>query len=215
MQITPALLAKNSTELKRQYRHLAGLFDYLQLDICDGRFVSTRTRIRPSCLQDIVRPKDKLEIHLMVKDVSRYIDSWAKEKKVKKIIWHYEALPDRSANLALIKFLKAKKIKAGLAINPKTDLDKIKHLVSLFDTIQIMSVTPGKQNQPFNKQALLKIKQLRKLYPRKNIAVDGGVNNKNIIQIKKAGAGLAAIGSYLQKLDYRGLYEFLERWTNK
>lgn len=215
MKIVPALLARNSTELKKQYKHLAGLFDYLQLDICDGRFVSTRTRIRPSCLKNILKPKDKLEIHLMVSDVPRYIDSWAKEKRVKKIIWHYEALPDKEANICLVKYLKTKKIKSGLAINPATRLDKIKNLISIFDTIQIMSVTPGKQNQLFKSQALAKIKKFHRLYPTKNIAVDGGINNKNIAKIKKAAINTAAIGGYLQKLNYKGLYEFLERWTNK
>ena len=62
-----------------------------------------------------------------------------------------------------------------------------------------MGVTPGKQGQKFQSKILTKIKALHKKYPRLNIAVDGGVSDKNIKQIKKAGANLIAVGSYLQK----------------
>jgi len=86
-----------------------------------------------------------------------------------------------------------------LAINPETKLKNIKELIKTFHTIQIMGVKPGKMGQKFQTKVLNKIIKLKKDYPKINIEIDGGVNNKNINKIKTAGANLIAIGSYLQK----------------
>jgi len=72
-------------------------------------------------------------------------------------------------------------------------------IIKYFDTIQVMGVTPGKQGQKFQPKVLKKIKGLHQKYPKLNIAIDGGVNEKNFSAIKKAGANIIGLGSYLQK----------------
>ena len=62
-----------------------------------------------------------------------------------------------------------------------------------------MGVNPGKQGQKFQKKTIGKIKKLRKRFPKLNIEVDGGVNDKNFNTITKAGANLIILGSYLQE----------------
>ncbi len=197
-KIIPAILAKNEKEFKKQWLHIIDNFKYIQIDIMDGEFVPYKTNINPYKVKDIIKDND-LEIHLMVNGISKYITTWSKFKNVKKIIWHYEANTDIEQIKKFNKFLKNKKIKPVLAINPETKIDVIKEIIKYFDTIQIMGVKPGKMGQKFQNKIFNKIKKIRKEYPRLNIEIDGGVNNKNINKIKNAGANLIAIGSYLQK----------------
>jgi ribulose-phosphate 3-epimerase len=197
-KIIPAILASNKIQFTKQWHQVARYFSYVQIDIMDGIFVKTKNDIIPQSIKALSR-QHKLEIHLMTKDVPKYINKWLELKNIKKIIWHYEADKNIKNILDLNKYLKSQKIQTGLAINPNTSLAKIKNIIPDFHTIQIMGVTPGKQGQRFQSKVLTKIKALHKKYSKTNIAIDGGVTDRNIKQIKKAGANLIAVGSYLQK----------------
>ncbi|PWB38371.1 MAG: hypothetical protein C3F02_04330 [Parcubacteria group bacterium] len=198
IKIIPAVLAKNGTDFKKRWQKIAPYFKYVQIDIMDGYLVPIKNNIRPSCVRPLAQ-NHRLEIHLMVKGVSARILPWLKLKNVRQIIWHYEAESDERSQICLAQYLHQKKVKVGLAINPETPVNKIKKIVKYFDAVQIMGVIPGREKQAFQKSVLTKIKSLRRLYPRLNIIVDGGVNEKTALTIKKAGASALAIGSYLQK----------------
>ncbi len=198
VKIIPAILASNKTQFTKQWHQVAKHFSYIQIDIMDGVFVKTKNDISPQSIKNLTR-RHKLEIHLMVKDVPKYINKWLELRNIKKIIWHYEADKNINNILDINKYLKTQKIQTALSINPNTSLAKIKNIIPEFHTIQIMGVTPGKQGQKFQSKVLAKIKALHKKYSKINIAVDGGINDQNIKQIKKAGANLISIGSYLQK----------------
>jgi ribulose-phosphate 3-epimerase len=183
-------------EFKIQWQKIASDFSYVQIDIMDGQLVKIKNDIKPDTIKNLTK-KHQLEIHLMVKDVKKYLTAWSKLKNVKKIIWHYEAgVKDIEQNL---KLLKKKNIKAGLAINPQTKLNKIYPLIKYFSTILLLGVIPGKMGQKFQTATINKIKTLHQKYPRLNIEVDGGINNKNFAKIKIAGANFIVLGSYLQK----------------
>ena len=198
IQFIPAILADHLDDFKRQWSKIAKHFELFQIDIMDGEFVAPHNNLNPRKIKKIVK-QQPLEIHLMVQDINTYIGQWSTFKNVKKIIWHYQALPDEETIIQAARWLKKQKIKAGLAINPEVPLKKILPLVKKFDTILIMGVKPGKQGQKFQKKVLGKIKKLRKKFPNLNIEIDGGVNEKNIKAITKAGANLIILGSYLQQ----------------
>lgn len=198
MKIIPAILATNKNDLKKEWQKVAPHFDHLQIDIMDGHFVSSKNNFKPTDLKNLSK-RHTLEMHLMVKDLAKYIELWSNVKNVKKIIWHYEAETDSLAIVCLNDYLKKKKIKTGLCLNPETPLSKISKIAKYFDTIQIMGVKPGDQGRPFHPSAIAKIKKLKNSFPKQKIAVDGGINAKNFSKIKKAGADIVIIGSYLQK----------------
>ena len=64
-----------------------------------------------------------------------------------------------------------------------------------------MTVNPGRYGSKFLPQTLRKIKQLKKINPRLNIGVDGGINNKTIKKASNVGASIFISGSYIQKSD--------------
>jgi len=197
IKIIPAILAGNKAEFIKQWKKVSPYFKSAQIDIMDGQFVKTKNSITPDSIKYLTR-KHSLEIHLMVYGVSKYITRWAKLKNVKKIIWHYEANKNIKRIGAINNYLVKKKIKTGLAINPNTSLANIKNIIPLFDTIQIMGVTPGQQGQRFQAKVITKIKALRYKFPNINIEVDGGVSDKTFKTLTRAGANILSIGSYLQ-----------------
>ena len=198
IKIIPSLLAPNKAEFIKQFKKVSPYFKHLQIDIMDGRLVKTKNTLAPQAIKNLTR-RHQLEIHLMVKDVPHYINSWLKLKNVQKIIWHYEADKNIRHIMFLNKYLKAHKIKTGLAINPSTSLAKIKNIIADFDTIQLMAVTPGRQGQKFETKIIPKIKALRYKFPQINIEIDGGVNNQTFRPLKRAGASIVCPGAYFQK----------------
>jgi ribulose-phosphate 3-epimerase len=197
MKIVPAILAKNKKEFLKQWQIVASFFSYLQIDIMDGAFVKNKNNLKPSDIKNITAQHD-LEIHLMVNDVSKYVTLWEGLTNVKKIIWHYEALQDTETILCLSEYLKKKKIKTGLAINPETHLSQINKVAKYFDTIQIMGVNPGAQGKTFHTSSINKIKAIKKKYSKQKIAIDGGVDAKNFMALKTAGVDIVILGHYLQ-----------------
>lgn len=200
IQILPSILAYNVEQFKQQWQKVAKNFSSFQIDILDTDFVDSKNNLNPRQIKKIVKTAD-LEIHLMARDINNYLGPWANFKNTKKIIWHYEATQDLEDINTALRWLKRNKVKAGLAINPKTKLKFILPLVKKFDTILIMGVEPGQMGQAFNKKVLSKIKKLRKKFPDLNIEIDGGVNEKNYQKIIKAGANLIVMGKYLQTAE--------------
>lgn len=198
MKIIASVLAKNKRDFLKEWNKVAVDFKNIQIDIMDGHFVSTRSTIKPVEVKKLSK-RHELEIHLMVNDVPKYINLWEALPNVKKIIWHYEATTDHDALLCLNDYLKKQKIKTGLCLNPETPLSKINKVAKYFDTIQIMGVKPGDQGRPFHPGTIAKIEKLKNNFPKQKIAIDGGVNDKNFSKIKKAGADIVVMGSYLQK----------------
>jgi len=190
-EVIPSLIAKNQKELNERFSKIKSQFRIFQLDVMDGKFVKNK-----SLMFNFKLPKGKFkyEAHLMVKNPKVWIiKNW---KKADTIIFHIESTNDSKY---LIKLIKSKKRKVGIAINPKTNVKKIIPFLNSIDMVLIMTVIPGKYGSKFLPNVLKKVKEIRKLKPKLNIEVDGGINNKTIARAKKAGANRFILGSYLQK----------------
>lgn len=190
-KIIPSLIAKSQKELNKRFKKVKDISKNFQLDIMDGKFVKNKSL---NFNFKIPKGKNKYEAHLMIKNPEKWISKNA--KKVNIIIFHVESTknPDK-----LISFIKSKRKKVGVAINPKTPLSKITRFLSRVELVLIMTVNPGKYGSKFLPETLKKVKQLRKLKPKLSIEVDGGINNKTISRTKVAGANRFVVGSYLQE----------------
>ena len=191
-QIIPSIIAKNQKELNERFEKVKSLSNVFHLDIMDGKFVKNR-----SLMFDFKIPKNKNYIaHLMVENPENWINkNW---RKADTIIFHFEATKNPGSVISLIK---SKKRKVGIAINPKTQVNKIGAYLKYVNIILIMTVNPGRYGAKFLPNILKKVKQLRKLKKSLDIRVDGGINPGTIRSASRAGADSFIVGSYFQKAD--------------
>lgn len=170
--------------------------DFLHLDIMDGIFVPNKTWTL-SEMKNIINGHTKpLDVHLMVKDVYHYIDKFAKLNPY-MITFHYEAVEDP---YLVIDYIKSYGIKAGISIKPETEIVELEDLLDYVDLVLIMSVEPGMGGQKFIPETLDKIKYLKNKKKCYNylIEVDGGINDKNIKDLK---CDIAVVGSFITNSD--------------
>ena len=166
--------------------------DYIHLDIMDNEFVNNETLDFNTLRNYFYNNKKKLDIHLMVNNVKLYTDIYSLLKP-EYITFHIEV----GNTLELINYIKNKRIKVGLAINPNTSIESLKPFIDKIDLILIMSVQPGKGGQEFIENTLEKVKEIRKNNKDINISIDGGMNNITIQKAKEAGISMCVVGSYI------------------
>ena len=167
--VIPSIIAKNQNELNDRISKVDS--SVYQLDIMDGKFVKNK-----SLMFDFNIPKNKkYEAHLMILNPKLWVEK--NSEKVDSIIFHFETTRNPEE---LIKLIKSKKKKVGIAIKPWTPVKKIEPFLEKINLVLVMTVNPGKYGSKFLPKTLDKIKELRKLKPKLNIEVDGGINDKTI-----------------------------------
>ena len=189
-QIIPSIIANSQEELNGRIRKANSKI--FQLDVMDGKFVKNK-----SLLFDFKAPKGKkYEAHLMVSDPWK----WVREnsEKVDTIIFHVESTDDTGE---MIKLIKSKKKKVGIAINPETSIKEVIPFLNKINVVLVMTANPGSYGSKFIPETLGNVRRFRKLKPRLNIEVDGGINDKTIISSLNAGANKFISGSYIQNSE--------------
>ncbi len=204
MQITPTLLVPTYQELEKQLKQVEPFFDYAQLDIMDGQFVDNKSfnynenRDLSKFFNDETKTKLKYELHLMVQNPLDEIIKWKNVQHVFRVIFHIEADDNPMETIAKIR---KNNWQTGIALNPETPLSKITTYLNLIDVVLFMTVHPGQQGALFLPEVGEKIKQTSQLNIKPLIAIDGGINAKNIALVKSWGVEVFNIGSALMKTN--------------
>jgi len=209
IKIAPSLLAADFSCLKDEIKGIQNLgVDFLHIDIMDGHFVPN-VSIGPGVVRDL-RPKTRigLEAHLMIEHPEKYIDSFI-EAGADIITLHIETISSSDFKKEAQK-LHRKGLKIGIALNPKTELSRLKDTLDVCDMVLVMTVNPGFGGQKFIPWVLPKISKLRSYFDG-DIAVDGGIDDKTAKLAVKAGANVLAAGTYIFKAkDRRAAVEKLK-----
>lgn len=198
--IAPSLLAADFANLQRDIEMINNSdADWFHIDIMDGVFVPNISYGMP-VLEAITKHATKtIDVHLMIVDPDRYIKTFA-ELGSNILTVHYEACTHLHRTLQAIK---AEGMKAGVALNPHTNVDLLEDIINNIDMVCLMSVNPGFGGQSFIENTYSKIEKLKTLITRKNastlIEIDGGVTNKNAVQLVKAGADVLVAGNFVFK----------------
>ncbi len=171
--------------------------DWFHIDIMDGVFVPNISFGMPVLKAMGKHTKKPLDVHLMIVDPDRYIQTFA-DLGAATLTVHYEACTHLHRTLQAIK---AAGMKAGVALNPHTSVDLLKDTIQEIDLVCVMSVNPGFGGQSFIENTYEKVKALKALINAKKsdclIEIDGGVNATNAKALIDAGADVLVAGSFV------------------
>ncbi len=200
--IAPSVLAADFANLQRDIEMInSSEADWFHIDIMDGVFVPNISFGMPVLEAISTHAKKTIDVHLMIVDPDRYIKTFAALGS-NILTVHYEACTHLHRTLQAIK---AEGMKAGVALNPHTNISLLEDVIKDIDMVCIMSVNPGFGGQSFIENTYKKIKDLKEMIVRNNAAtiieIDGGVTNKNAIALVQAGADVLVAGNYVLKAE--------------
>ena len=210
IKIIPSILAKTPEEFEKMIRMVEPYVDRVQLDIADGDFVSTKTISGYEELKKI-ETKVEFDVHLMVSRPEDQMYFWY-ETKASRFLIHAET---DHGHASLIDQIHFNGKKAGLVLNPETQIEKITELIDGIDFVQFMTVAPGFYGSQFEESVINKILEFHGQYPSVPIFADGGINPETILRLIAVGVTSFVVGSYIMKSpDVGKAIEELSKMSN-
>lgn len=200
--LSPSILAADfkvlGQEMKKTEENGAA---YIHFDVMDGMFVPSISFGMPVLASINDATEQFMDAHLMVQEPIRYVEAFQKAG-ADSVTVHLEACEDVKTTLDKIH---ACGMKAGLAVNPETDVKELVPYLEDVEMILIMSVHPGFGGQKFIPESLDKIREVRAMLNEKNletdIQVDGGIYVENVREVLDAGANVIVAGSAVFRGD--------------
>lgn len=200
--LSPSILAADfkvlGQEMKKTEENGAA---YIHFDVMDGMFVPSISFGMPVLASIHDATEQFMDAHLMVQEPIRYVEAFRKAG-ADYVTVHLEACEDVKTTLDKIH---ACGMKAGLAVNPETDVKELVPYLEDVEMILIMSVHPGFGGQKFIPESLDKIREVRAMLNEKNletdIQVDGGIYVENVREVLDAGANVIVAGSAVFRGD--------------
>lgn len=200
--IAPSVLSADFANLQRDIEMINNSeADWFHIDIMDGVFVPNISFGMP-VLEAISRhAKKTVDVHLMIVNPDQYIKTFA-QLGATNLTVHLEACTHLHRTLQAIK---AEGMKAGVALNPHTNVSLLEDVINDVDVVCMMSVNPGFGGQSFIEKTYDKVRKLKEIITRNGastlIEIDGGVSDKNAKQLVEAGADVLVAGNYVFRAE--------------
>ena len=201
--IAPSILSADFSDLKTDIQMVnESEADWFHVDIMDGVFVPNISFGMP-VLKSINQYATKtLDVHLMIVNPEKYIEKFA-ELGSDILTIHYEVSKETLSES--LKSIKNNGMKAGVAINPNTDISVLEKYIKEIDLVCVMGVFPGFSGQAFIEATYNRCKAVKELINKHKsgtlIEVDGGVTLDNTKKLIECGADVLVSGSHVFKAE--------------
>ncbi len=212
-EVIPAVLAKDISDLRNKIANFVSVSRIVQIDMCDGHFVPSRSwpmdKNDAASVAPILEEEEGLpywdsldfEFDLMVKDAIKQFDFFVR-LGAKRIVFHLETENEKDLKdlISSMDLYTRENIELGIAINIGTEIEKLEPFINSIDFVQCMGIEHiGFQGEPFDNKVIDQIKNLKSKYPDLVISVDGSVNEETAPLLVEAGAERLVIGSALMR----------------
>ena len=220
-EIIPGILEKDWIEIEKKIdlvrpfaKSASNAAAAIHIDIIDGRFAPNTTFLDPKPFAKY-SSEVFFEAHLMVEEPINYLKPFA-DAGFKRFLGHIEKMSNQAEFVVQGQLLG----EVGLAVDGPTSLESIKVPLDDLDCILVMTIKAGESGQEFVPEYLDKVRTLRPASARGEqaqgqflqIEVDGGINDKTIVEGCNAGATRFVANSYLFKAgNVNNQYKILEQ----
>lgn len=209
IEIVPTVVPESLEDIVRTVREYSAFAKTLHVDVADGVFAPNTTWMPKA--GDTLPSGMKYEIHMMVANPLETGLLYA-AAGAHSLIGHAEAFKTAENTARAFADWKAAGVTGvQTAALFQTSLDELAPYVPISDYILLMTIASiGVQGIPFEEEGIERVRRFKAMHPEANIAVDGGVSEKNIARLAKSGATNFCVGSAISKsgdpvLAYRNL----------
>jgi len=205
--IAPSIFGADPVFIARDIDSLNSEYDWLHLDVMDGRFVPNIS-YGASMVKALRKRYEKafLDVHLMIEKPENLLKDFI-EARADLISFHAESTPHLHR---VAQILRNEGIKAGIAITPSTPAEVLRPMLQFLDLVLVMTVNPGFGGQEFLEFTMDKIHKLACWRESEGlgflIEVDGGVNIQNAKKLADSGCDVLVMGSALFRQEFPARY---------
>jgi len=194
--ILPSSLCFNMDDITTYTMFASADISMIHVDIMDGFYVDKIA----GGISELANIRSKTKAHLHVHLMTESPSVWARDAinaGADTVIISTNTSGVKNA----IQLVHDAGKRAGIALNPESNVEILIPILKQIDEVMVMAVKPGAAGQDFDEEILKKIKILN--YTRKKhglkylISVDGGINPDTAKLCWNAGADLLVSGSYL------------------